>query len=98
MSDDAAAVRWVVSGRVQGVWFRDFTRREASALGLRGWVRNLPDGSVEARVVGERSAVAELKKRLREGPPLARVDRIAEEVLDPAAAGDVGAGEFEVRY
>ncbi len=98
MSEGTAAFRWVVTGRVQGVWYRDFTRREARALGLRGWVRNLPDGSVEARVVGDRETVARLKERLYEGPPLSRVEAIAEETLEPAAAdGDVGAG-FEVRY
>ena len=97
MSEDTEAVRWVVTGRVQGVWFRDFTRREAHALGLRGWVRNLADGSVEAWVVGERGSVAKLKQRLREGPPLARVDGIAEEALEPAAVTDV-ARDFEVRY
>ncbi len=92
------ALRWVITGRVQGVWYRDFTRREARALGLRGWVRNLPDGSVEARVLGQRGAIARLKRRLHEGPPRARVEAIAEEILEPAAVeSDAGAG-FEVRY
>ena len=92
------AVRWLITGRVQGVWYRDFTRREARALGLGGWVRNLPDGSVEARVAGDRQAVARLKERLAEGPPLARVEAIAEEVLEDAAAPDDAGTGFEVRY
>ena len=97
MRQDTEALRWVITGRVQGVWYRDFTRREARSLGLRGWVKNLPDGSVEARVAGPRGKLDELKERLYEGPPLGRVDGIAEEVLEPAAAAELGPG-FEVRY
>lgn len=69
----AVRARVLVSGRVQGVWFRESTRERAGALGLTGWVRNLPDGRVEALFEGERSAVAEAIEFVREGPPLARV-------------------------
>jgi acylphosphatase len=66
--------RVVVHGRVQGVFFRETTRRRALAEGVAGWVRNQPDGSVEAVLEGEREAVERLVAFLREGPPGARVD------------------------
>jgi acylphosphatase len=68
-----AALRVRVSGRVQGVFFRDSTRREALALGLCGWVRNLPDGSVEAYFVGPREACEKALAFVRVGPPRAHV-------------------------
>lgn len=71
-----ARAQIIVSGRVQGVFFRDNTRRWAAALGLTGWVRNLWDGRVEAVAEGEREKVEELIDRLRTGPPLARVESV----------------------
>lgn len=68
----------VVSGRVQGVWFRAATRAEAGRLGLTGWVRNLPDGRVEAVFEGEREALRQMLDWCRAGPPGARVDRLEE--------------------
>ena len=65
--------RFVVSGRVQGVGFRYFVVREAEALGLAGWVRNLPDGRVEVLVSGEGGPVDALEGRLWQGPPHALV-------------------------
>ena len=65
--------RVLVSGRVQGVWFRESTRELASQLGLSGWVRNLPDGRVEALFEGERAAVDAALDFIREGPRLAHV-------------------------
>ena len=62
-----------ISGRVQGVFFRDHTRRWAASMGLSGWVRNLPDGRVEALVEGEKEKILSLEGRLKEGPPLSRV-------------------------
>lgn len=70
----AASVR--ISGRVQGVGYRYFAERTASALGLTGWVRNLPNGEVEAEVEGSKPAIESWIKQLREGPPLAQVDRL----------------------
>ena len=67
-----------VTGRVQGVGFRWWTRRAAESLGLRGSVRNLPDGSVEVQVAGPRDAVARLEESLHRGPPASRVDRVDE--------------------
>lgn len=65
-----------ISGRVQGVGFRAFTKREAEELNLSGWVKNLADGRVEAIICGEKSKVEELLKLLKDGPRLARVDKI----------------------
>ena len=67
----------VVTGRVQGVWFRDSMRREAERLGLAGWVRNLPDGNVEAAFEGPAEAVERLTDWCHHGPPGARVTSVA---------------------
>jgi len=66
----------VVTGRVQGVWFRDSMRREAERLGLAGWVRNLPDGNVEAAFEGPAEAVERLTDWCYHGPPGARVTSV----------------------
>lgn len=66
-------LRVVVSGRVQGVWFRHFTAQEARAYGVCGWVRNLDDGSVEAELHGEEIAVRQVEAWMSEGPELALV-------------------------
>jgi acylphosphatase len=71
---DRVRVHVLVSGQVQGVGFRYATVDEARRLGVRGWVRNLPDGRVEAEAEGERAAVEALVRYLERGPPLARVD------------------------
>lgn len=65
-----------VSGRVQGVFFRDHTQRWASSLRLTGWVRNLGDGRVEVMAEGDKEQIEILINRLKEGPPLARVDNV----------------------
>jgi acylphosphatase len=75
----------VVRGRVQGVGFRYFARREAIALGLTGWVANEPDGSVRCLATGTRAALETFAERLRQGPPSAAVDRV--ELAWRAAAG-----------
>lgn len=68
----------LVQGKVQGVWFRDSTRRQAETLGLGGWVRNLPDGSVEVLVEGPEEGVRTLVRWCRQGPPRARVMGVLE--------------------
>ncbi|MBK1662316.1 acylphosphatase [Paracraurococcus ruber] len=68
----------LIGGRVQGVGYRDWMVREAGRLGLSGWVRNRPDGQVEAVVAGPEPAVEALLTLLRRGPRLARVDSIEE--------------------
>ncbi len=74
MSDVRAHV--IISGQVQGVFFRDSARREARARRLAGWVRNRPDGTVEAVFQGERDAVEALVRWCHTGPPQAAVDEV----------------------
>ena len=84
--------RVVVSGRVQGVWFRESCRREAESVGVAGWVRNRADGAVEAVFEGESAPVLALVAWCRTGPPRADVERV--EVVDEAPEGVAG---FRVR-
>jgi acylphosphatase len=77
--------RVVVHGSVQGVFFRDTTRRMAHQRGVAGWVRNNPDGSVEAVFEGEESAIDRLVAFAHEGPRGARVERV--EVFDEEPEG-----------
>ncbi len=85
-SNVSAKVR--IYGKVQGVWFRAWTVREAGRLALRGWVRNCADGSVEAMFHGADSAVRAMIARCRVGPSAARVERIEETQVDePVPAG-----------
>jgi acylphosphatase len=79
------ARRFVVRGRVQGVGFRGFVEREAHILGITGWVRNKPDGSVEVLAMGSRDQLLGLRSRLREGPRAARVDDVEESEANPIA-------------
>jgi len=79
------ARRFVVRGRVQGVGFRWFVEREAHILGIAGWVRNKPDGSVEVLAIGSRDQLTGLRSRLREGPRAARVDEVEEAEAKPIA-------------
>ena len=75
----------IVRGRVQGVWFRGWTRETASALGVTGWVRNLPDGSVEVLAHGTEEQLDRLETQLWQGPPLARVTAIESRRTDTDA-------------
>jgi acylphosphatase len=86
---DRARVHLLVSGRVQGVFFRGATVDEAARLGVAGWVRNLQDGRVEVLAEGERGALEALVAFCRRGPPAARVDRVEE--AWSGFAGDLGA-------
>lgn len=88
----AARVHLVVSGRVQGVFFRQSTADTARRLGLCGWVRNLPDGRVEAEAEGERHDLESFIAWCRRGPPAARVDDLS--VAWSKARSDLAA--FEV--
>ncbi len=77
MSNSAlASFHAIVQGRVQGVFFRAFVHRQAIALGLTGYVCNLPQSSVEVRAEGERDKLEELLKSLHQGPPGARVEKV----------------------
>ncbi len=75
-------VRARIAGRVQGVWYRAWTREEARDLGLDGWVRNRRDGSVEAVFAGAARDVEAMLDLCRSGPPLARVADVAVEDID----------------
>jgi acylphosphatase len=77
-----------VSGRVQGVFFRDHTQRWASSLGLSGWVRNLYDSRVEVVVEGEKEKIEGLIAKLKQGPPMA-------DVTDVEVTWQESKGEFE---
>ena len=68
----------VIEGRVQGVWFRDSTRREAVSLGVFGWVRNRPDGTVEVVAEGPEDKVGKLASWCNHGPPAAGVSHVHE--------------------
>lgn len=87
-----AAARVVIFGEVQGVFFRDNCRRQAQTLGVAGWVRNTPDGTVEAHLEGEADAVDRMVTWCKSGPPQACVDRV-----DVAAQPESGFAGFAVR-
>ena len=84
---------WIVTGRVQGVGFRYFTYSIANKYGLRGWVRNLSDGSVEVMVQGERARIENLKKYLLRGNGFIEVKKIQEKTLELEEFSS-----FEIRY
>lgn len=87
-------VHIIVSGKVQGVFFRDYTRRQAQLLGVSGWVRNLPNGSVEAMIKGKKSKVNNMIEWFHTGSPLSRVTEVmADEVLPIEKLST-----FEIRY
>ena len=69
-------MRLIIEGRVQGVWFRESTRIEATSVGVFGWVKNLPDGTVEVLAEGPEEAVRKLVSWCHHGPSVARVDQV----------------------
>ena len=75
--------RFIIRGRVQGVGFRWFVEREARMLGIAGWVRNSPDGTVEVLAMGNREQLSTLSGRLHAGPRAARVDEVLEAEAPP---------------
>jgi acylphosphatase len=76
--------RFVIAGRVQGVGFRWFVHDAAAREGVDGWVRNLPDGCVEAEIEGDIESVDRVEAALRRGPASARVEEVAVEERPPA--------------
>ncbi|MDT8446689.1 MAG: acylphosphatase [bacterium] len=76
MAPTLSAIRIYISGLVQGVYFRATCQQEARQLGIKGWVRNLPDGRVEVYALGEDKDLEELKKWCRKGPSGSRVDTV----------------------
>jgi acylphosphatase len=83
-----------ISGRVQGVFFREYTRRKAEELGVKGWVRNLSDGRVEAVFEGEDEAVDEIVRWCWEGSPYSNVSNV--EAREEAYTGEFE--RFEIRW
>jgi acylphosphatase len=88
------ARKYVVSGRVQGVGFRWFTESAAVRAGVRGWVRNLPDGRVEVAAEGDAAALEAFEREIRRGPRGARVDAID---IEDAAAADGHYSGFTIK-
>lgn len=84
---------FIITGKVQGVYYRDSTRAKAQELGITGWVRNSPQGHVECVAFGTAEQLAHLEAWLWQGPPRAKVDLVNCEEI-PYEAVD----EFEIRY
>lgn len=82
-----------IFGHVQGVFFRDFTEEKAKELSLTGWVRNMPDGTVEALIEGSVAEVEQLIAYCHKGPSSSQVDKVEVEWVEPE-----GCEGFEVRY
>lgn len=91
---EKARAHLIISGRVQGVFFRAETSRAAGIYGAFGWVRNVPDGTVEALIEGEKNDVVSLINWCKKGPPASRVDNVTVDWQDYEGAFDA----FDVRY
>jgi acylphosphatase len=88
-------IHYMVKGRVQGVGFRWFVQREAAEIGLRGWVRNIPEGHVELVAAGTPQQLDELKGALRKGSRGSRVDAVIQHELAESEANALGPFEIE---
>lgn len=93
----AICLNCMISGRVQGVFFRRETQKRALALGLRGYVKNLADGRVEALLCGEREAVETLRDWLWQGPPAAEVTGVEIKELELSYQEYIQFDKFEMR-
>jgi acylphosphatase len=82
-----------ISGKVQGVGFRAFIRREAAVLNLKGWAKNLVDGRVEVVLQGKKNKVAQMIEKLKEGPSYARVDNLK---VNEEEVGDYS--DFKIKF
>jgi acylphosphatase len=91
------ARKFWVSGRVQGVGYRQFAARVAREFGLRGWVRNLSDGRVEAFALGSARLLEDFEARLRQGPPAGDVRGVEVEDITKATNADVRIEGFDIR-
>jgi acylphosphatase len=91
-ADARRRVRVLVTGRVQGVWYRESCREQATALGVSGFVRNRSDGRVEAELEGSPASVERVVEWCRSGPPRAEVEHV--DVVEVPPVGDAG---FRVR-
>lgn len=90
----SSCVHCIVSGHVQGVFYRAATQEQALSLGLKGWVKNLADGRVELKACGPAQQLQQLQDWLRQGPPHAQVSDVVCEASNVIELAD----DFEVRY
>jgi acylphosphatase len=95
MSQDVEFRRFLVSGRVQGVFFRVSTAERANSLGLSGRARNLANGQVEVVAFGSPAKLGLLASWLQQGPPSARVDAVISETINEVLAGELAPGRFQ---
>ena len=95
MAEECRTVLVRITGRVQGVWYRDWISKKAVALGLDGWVRNRLDKSVEAQFTGRSDLIDDMIKKCGQGPVLARVDDIIVSELEAVDLDDQRG--FEIR-
>jgi acylphosphatase len=91
------AARFIVSGRVQGVFYRASTREQASNLGLSGHAKNLSSGEVEVLAVGDVAALDALEQWLQQGPPAAKVMSVSREELAEDMIGETVRQDFHIR-
>jgi len=91
---DIRRVHVIVVGRVQGVFFRAYTKDEAVKLGLAGWVKNRPDGSVEALIEGDKTAVERMLRWFHQGSPHSSVEKV--QTTEESPVGD--SSGFEIHY
>ncbi len=85
----------LISGRVQGVFFRRYVKAKADELGITGWVRNTEDGKVEILAGGNEAKLAELLESCEKGPPLAEIEKVE---TARGTVGDVTPGTFQIKY
>ena len=84
----------IIKGRVQGVWYRANTKEQACILGIKGWVKNLPDGSVEVVFEGDKKKVEEMIQWCHQGPKLSQVESVDIQWEKPAKQNDT----FKIEY
>lgn len=94
MDNNKTALHIIAHGLVQGVFYRAFTKDTALALGLTGWVRNLPDGSVELEAYGSKQRLEQLCEKLKNGPPSSKVEKLD---IDPIEFSEQYF-DFSIRY
>lgn len=94
MNKNIERMHAIAHGRVQGVFFREKTCREARKLGLTGWVKNLPDGTVETEFQGGEPEVKKLLEWLSEGSPMSYVSRVVTKKMDPVS----GESDFDIAW
>ncbi len=91
-------IKLIITGRVQGVFFRAKTKKTADRLGIKGYVKNLLDGSVEAMLKGDSSIVAKMVEWCSKGPSASRVDHIISKKIEQSTEQSGDFYKFEIRY